>query len=125
VWTAGCAPSCSGEAIANTTSPTILYAIRLPDLMWLIDDLFSQPVLVFMLGGHHGWHGPLAITISVFGWFAAGAGLLRSPRSDRPAADVRRLFHQAVRARSNSRAAHSHGAGDRPMTGWTPQQRAA
>ncbi|MEV0951284.1 hypothetical protein [Promicromonospora sp. NPDC050249] len=67
---------------------TILYAIRLPDLIWLVDDLFSQPVLVFMLGalmlgaglviigGHRSWRGPLAITISAFGWFVALRGFL-------------------------------------------------
>jgi hypothetical protein len=67
---------------------TILYAIRLPDLLWLINDLFSQPVLVFMLGalmlgaglviigGHRSWRGPLAITISAFGWFVAVRGFL-------------------------------------------------
>ncbi|MFC8799793.1 hypothetical protein ACFT2C_18815 [Promicromonospora sp. NPDC057138] len=67
---------------------TLLYAFRLPDQLWLIDALFSEPALVFMLGalmiggglviigGHRSWRGPLAITISAFGWFVALRGLL-------------------------------------------------
>ena len=67
---------------------TLLYAIRLPDQLWLIDALFSEPALVFMLGalmvggglviigGHRSWRGPLAITVSIFGWFIAVRGFL-------------------------------------------------
>lgn len=67
---------------------TLLYAFRLPDQLWLIDALFSEPALVFMLGalmiggglviigGHRSWRGPLAITVSLFGWFIAVRGFL-------------------------------------------------
>jgi hypothetical protein len=67
---------------------TIVYAIRLPDLHRLIDDLFAQPVLVLLLGalmlgagliiigGHRSWRGPLAVTVSLFGWFIALRGFL-------------------------------------------------
>lgn len=67
---------------------TLLYAFRLPDQLWLVDALFSEPALVFMLGalmiagglviigGHRSWRGPLAITISLLGWFIAIRGLL-------------------------------------------------
>jgi hypothetical protein len=67
---------------------TIVYAIRLPALQGLINDLFAQPVLVWMLGalmlggglviigGHRSWRGPLAVTVSLFGWFVALRGFL-------------------------------------------------
>jgi hypothetical protein len=67
---------------------TTIYAIRLPDLLGLINDLFAQPVLVWMLGalmlgaglviigGHRNWRGPLAVTVSLFGWFVALRGFL-------------------------------------------------
>ena len=67
---------------------TLLYAFRLPDQLWLIDALFAEPALVFMLGalmvggglviigGHRNWRGPLAITVSLFGWFIAVRGFL-------------------------------------------------
>ena len=67
---------------------TLLYAFRLPDQLWLVDALFSEPALVFMLGalmiagglviigGHRSWRGPLAITISLLGWFIAIRGFL-------------------------------------------------
>lgn len=59
-----------------------------PDLLGLINDLFAQPVLVWMLGalmlgaglviigGHRNWRGPLAVTMSLFGWFVALRGFL-------------------------------------------------
>jgi hypothetical protein len=67
---------------------TTLYAIRLPDLLDLVNDLFAQPVLVWLLGalmlgaglvivgGHRNWRGPLAVTVSLFGWFVALRGFL-------------------------------------------------
>ncbi|MBF9131944.1 hypothetical protein I0C86_23695 [Plantactinospora sp. S1510] len=67
---------------------TIVYAIRLPDLVGYINDLFAQPVLVWLLGalmlggglvivgGHRSWRGPLAVTVSLFGWFVAVRGFL-------------------------------------------------
>ena len=59
-----------------------------PDLLGLINDLFAQPVPVWMLGalmlgaglviigGHRNWRGPLAVTVSLFGWFVALRGFL-------------------------------------------------
>ncbi|MQA78933.1 MAG: hypothetical protein GEV10_10730 [Streptosporangiales bacterium] len=67
---------------------TTVYAIRLPELTGLVGDLFAQPALILMLGaamlggglviigGHRNWRGPLAVTVSLFGWFVALRGLL-------------------------------------------------
>ncbi|MGH8965942.1 MAG: hypothetical protein ACRDXB_11535 [Actinomycetes bacterium] len=67
---------------------TTIYAIRLPELSSVPLDLFRQPILVLMLGGlmlaaglviiggHRSWRGPLAITVSLFGWFVAVRGFL-------------------------------------------------
>ncbi|MEU3622418.1 hypothetical protein BS329_31155 [Amycolatopsis coloradensis] len=67
---------------------TIVYAIRLPDLPGLVGDLFAQPGLILLLGammlaaglviigGHRSWRGPLAVTVSLFGWFVAIRGFL-------------------------------------------------
>jgi hypothetical protein len=66
----------------------IVYAIRLPDLNGLVGDLFAQTFNVLMLGAlmlaaglvviglHRNWRGPLAVTISLFGWFVAIRGFL-------------------------------------------------
>jgi hypothetical protein len=66
----------------------IVYAIRLPDLNGLVGDLFAQTFNVLMLGAlmlagglviiglHRNWRGPLAVTISLFGWFVAVRGFL-------------------------------------------------
>jgi hypothetical protein len=66
----------------------IVYAIRLPDLNGLVGDLFAQTFNVLMLGAlmlaaglviiglHRSWRGPLAVTISLFGWFVAIRGFL-------------------------------------------------
>jgi hypothetical protein len=66
----------------------IVYAIRLPDLNGLVGDLFAQTFNVLMLGAlmlaaglviiglHRNWRGPLAVTISLFGWFVALRGFL-------------------------------------------------
>ncbi|MCS7475735.1 hypothetical protein ACFFQW_41185 [Umezawaea endophytica] len=67
---------------------TTFYAFRLPDLLGLLDDLLAQPVLVWLLGAlmlgaglviigaHRNWRGPLAVTVSLFGWFVAVRGFL-------------------------------------------------
>lgn len=66
----------------------IVYAIRLPDLNGLVGDLFAQTFNVLMLGAlmlaaglviiglHRNWRGPLAVTISLFGWFVGLRGFL-------------------------------------------------
>jgi hypothetical protein len=66
----------------------IVYAIRLPELTGLVDELFAQPFQMLMLGAlmlaaglvviglHRNWRGPLAVTISLFGWFVAIRGFL-------------------------------------------------
>lgn len=65
---------------------TIVYAIRLPDLAKL--DIFAEPVMAWMIGammlagglviigGHRSWRGPLAVTVSLLGWFIAVRGFL-------------------------------------------------
>ena len=67
---------------------TIVYAIRLPELSGLTGDLFAQPTMTVMLaalmiagglviiGLHRSCRGPLAITVSLFGWFVAIRGVL-------------------------------------------------
>ena len=66
----------------------IVYAIRLPELNGLVDDLFAQPYQMLMLGAlmlgaglviigvHRSWRGPLAVTVSLLGWFVAVRGFL-------------------------------------------------
>ncbi|MDA0563295.1 hypothetical protein LG943_02960 [Streptomonospora sp. S1-112] len=66
---------------------TAVIAVRLPDLAGLTGDLFAQPLMVWMLGalmlaggltvigGHRHWRGPLAVAVSLFGWFVALRGL--------------------------------------------------
>ena len=66
----------------------IVYAIRLPELNDLVGDLFAQSFPMLMLGAlmlaaglvviglHRNWRGPLAVTISLFGWFVAIRGFL-------------------------------------------------
>jgi hypothetical protein len=66
---------------------TVIVAIRLPDLTGLVDDLFANPVLPWILGGmmlavglvviafHQYWYSVTAVLISVFGWFVALRGL--------------------------------------------------
>jgi hypothetical protein len=69
------------------TAATLIVAIRLPDLGGLVDDLFGNAVLPWILGAmmlvcglviiafHQNWHSPPAIAISLFGWFVALRGL--------------------------------------------------
>jgi hypothetical protein len=66
----------------------IVYAIRLPELSGLVDDLFAHSFLMLLLGAlmlaaglviigiHRNWRGPLAVTVSLFGWFVAVRGFL-------------------------------------------------
>jgi hypothetical protein len=66
----------------------IVYAIRLPELRGLVDDMFAQSFTMLLLGAlmlaaglvivgiHRNWRGPLAVTISLFGWFVAVRGFL-------------------------------------------------
>jgi hypothetical protein len=66
---------------------TLIIAIRLPDLTGLLDDLFANAVLPWILGAmmlvggliiiafHQYWHSPSAVLISLFGWFVALRGL--------------------------------------------------
>jgi hypothetical protein len=65
-----------------------VYAVRLPDLGGLVGDLFAQTFNVLILGAlmlagglviiglHRSWRGPLAVTVSLFGWFVAVRGFL-------------------------------------------------
>ena len=66
---------------------TAVIAIRLPDVSGLVDDLFANAVLPWMLGAmmllagliviafHQYWRGVAAVLISLFGWFVALRGL--------------------------------------------------
>lgn len=66
---------------------TLIFAVRLPDLTGLLDDLFANRALPWILGAmmlvcglviiafHQHWDSPAAIAISVFGWFVALRGL--------------------------------------------------
>ncbi len=66
---------------------TVIVAIRLPDVTGLVDDLFANTVLPWMLGAmmliagliviafHQYWRGVAAVLISLFGWFVALRGL--------------------------------------------------
>lgn len=67
---------------------TTIYSIRLPEGLEIVNNLFAQPTLVLLLGalmlgaglviigGHRSWRGPLAVTVSLFGWFVALRGFL-------------------------------------------------
>jgi hypothetical protein len=66
---------------------TLIVAVRLPDLGGLLDDLFDNSVLPWILGAmmlvcgliiiafHQFWHSAAATLISLFGWFVALRGL--------------------------------------------------
>lgn len=66
---------------------TLLISIRLPDLTGLLDDLFANAVLPWILGAmmlvvgliiiafHQYWRTVTAALISLFGWFVAVRGL--------------------------------------------------
>jgi hypothetical protein len=69
------------------TCATLIVAVRLPDLSPLLDDLFSDAALPWILGAlllaagliiiafHQYWYSPTAVLISLFGWFVALRGL--------------------------------------------------
>ena len=66
---------------------TLIVAIRLPDLTGLVDDLFADAVLPWILGAmmlvsgliviafHQYWYSVTAVLISLSGWFVALRGL--------------------------------------------------
>lgn len=81
------------RAFARVIGPYVaiftgIYAIRLPELNRLIGDVFAEPGTLLLLGalmlgggliiigGHRNWRGPLAVTVSLFGWFVAIRGVL-------------------------------------------------
>lgn len=88
----------------------IVYAIRLPDLNGLVGDLFAQTFNVLMLGAmmlaaglviiglHRSWRGPLAVTVSLFGWFVAVRGflLIASPSTIQSGVDATMLSPTAT-----------------------------
>jgi hypothetical protein len=88
----------------------IVYAIRLPDLNGLVGDLFAQTFNLLMLGAlmlaaglviiglHRNWRGPLAVTVSLFGWFVAVRGflLIASPTTVQAGVDATMLSPTAT-----------------------------
>jgi hypothetical protein len=80
---------------------TVIVAIRLPDLTGLIDDLFANAVLPWILGAmmlvcglviiafHQYWSSAAAALISLFGWFVAlrGLALMAFPSAIQAGAD--------------------------------------
>ncbi|MHA6619093.1 hypothetical protein [Pseudonocardia sp. DLS-67] len=88
----------------------IVYAIRLPDLNDLVGDLFAQTFNLLMLGAmmlagglviiglHRNWRGPLAVTVSLFGWFVAVRGflLIASPSTIQAGVDATMLSPTAT-----------------------------
>jgi hypothetical protein len=91
---------------------TTVLAIRLPELGSLGSDLFTQPTLVWLLGalmlggglviigGHRHWRGPLAIAVSLFGWFVAIRGfmLIATPSALQAGVDATMLSPAATTA---------------------------
>ena len=77
------------------TVATLIIGIRLPDLTGLLDGLFSNAALSWILGGmmlvagliiiafHQHWRGVSAVLISVFGWFVAlrGTAMMAIPNA--------------------------------------------
>jgi hypothetical protein len=88
----------------------IVYAIRLPDLNGLVEDLFARPFPMLLLGAlmlagglvviglHRNWRGPLAVTISLVGWFVAVRGflLIASPATIQAGVDATMLSPTAT-----------------------------
>lgn len=81
------------RAFARVIGPYVatfgfVYAIRLPDLVGVVGDLFAEAFHVLVLGAlmlaaglvviglHRNWRGPLAVTVSLVGWFVAVRGFL-------------------------------------------------
>jgi hypothetical protein len=88
----------------------IVYAIRLPELGSVVGDLFASSFNLLMLGAlmlaaglviigvHRSWRGPLAVTISLFGWFVAIRGflLIATPGSIQAGVDATMLSPTAT-----------------------------
>lgn len=67
---------------------TVIIAVRLSDLTGLVNDLFGNSVLPWILGAmmlvcglviiafHQYWYSLAAIVISIIGWFVAVRGLM-------------------------------------------------
>jgi hypothetical protein len=80
---------------------TAIVAIRLPNLTGLVNDLFANAVLPWILGAmmlvcgliviafHQYWSSVAAVLISLFGWFVAlrGLALMAFPSAIRAGAD--------------------------------------
>jgi hypothetical protein len=80
---------------------TLIVAIRLPDLTGLVNDLFANAVLPWILGAmmlvcgliviafHQDWSSVAAVLISLFGWFVAlrGLALIAFPSAIQAGAD--------------------------------------
>jgi hypothetical protein len=81
---------------------TAIVAIRLPDLTGLVNDLFANAVLPWILGAmmllcgllviafHQYWSSAAAVLISLFGWFVAlrGLALMAFPSAIQAGADA-------------------------------------
>jgi hypothetical protein len=89
---------------------TTVIAIQLPDMTGVIDGLFANQVLVWMLGAmmlagglvivgvHRSWRGPAAIAVSLFGWFVAlrGLGLIATTTAMHSAVEATMLSSAAL-----------------------------
>jgi hypothetical protein len=89
---------------------TTVITIRLPDMTEVLDGLFANQALVWMIGAmmlagglviigaHRSWRGPAAIAVSLFGWFVAlrGLGLIAIPTTVRSAVDATMLSSGAL-----------------------------
>src|ERR1700742_5051779 len=81
---------------------TLIIAIRLPSVTGLLDDLFANAVLPWILGAlmlvvgliiiafHQYWRTASAAVISLFGWFVAlrGLAMMAIPSSIETGADA-------------------------------------
>lgn len=81
---------------------TATYAVRLPELKDIATGLMNDPTMILMLGAamlaaglviiglHRSWRGPIAVIISLFGWFIGLRGLLliANPESIRSGVDA-------------------------------------
>jgi hypothetical protein len=81
---------------------TVIVAIRLPHLTGLVNDLFANAVLPWILGAmmlvcgliiiafHQYWSSAAAVLISLFGWFVAlrGLALMAFPTAIQAGADA-------------------------------------
>jgi hypothetical protein len=81
---------------------TLIIAVRLPDLTGVLDDLFANAVLPWVLGAmmlvagliiiafHQYWRSANAALISLFGWFVAlrGMAMMAFPTAIETGADA-------------------------------------